>query len=135
MPDEPQPPIDPEDGALDGDGERDPLDVSGGIRRVLGSDEDTQDRIPMWVIRAIVVFWFGYLLVGITRNLWFRLDGLALLLVISLFLALAIEPGVNRLARRGWRRGRATAAILFGVIIAAGCSTTSAPVTHSSTSS
>ena len=40
------------------------------------------------------------------------------MLVISLFLALAIEPGVNRLARRGWRRGRATAAILLGVLVA-----------------
>ena len=39
------------------------------------------------------------------------------MLVISLFLALAIEPGVNRLARRGWRRGRATAAILLGVLL------------------
>ena len=121
---EEQPPVDPEEGALDGDvfddEERDPLDVSDGIRRVFGSDEPDEDRMPMWVIRAIVVFWLGYLLVGITRSLWFRIDGLALLLLISLFLALAIEPGVNRLARRGWRRGRATAAILFGVLVAAG---------------
>jgi predicted PurR-regulated permease PerM len=34
---------------------------------------------------------------------------------VSLFLALAVEPGVNRLAARGWRRGTATAAILVGV--------------------
>ena len=40
---------------------------------------------------------------------------LFVLLAISVFLALAIEPGVNRLARRGWRRGTATALILFGV--------------------
>ena len=33
---------------------------------------------------------------------------LLLLLLVSLFLSLAIEPGVNRLARRGWRRGTAT---------------------------
>ena len=39
-----------------------------------------------------------------------------MLLAIAVFLALAIEPGVNRLARRGWRRGRATALILFGVM-------------------
>ena len=41
-----------------------------------------------------------------------------MLLAISVFLSLAVEPGVNRLARRGWRRGPATALILFGVIIA-----------------
>jgi predicted PurR-regulated permease PerM len=58
--------------------------------------------------------------VGLLKHLWNRLEGLTLLLVISLFLALAIEPGVNRLARRGWRRGRATAAILLAVLLAIG---------------
>ncbi len=76
-------------------------------------------RIPGWVIRAIAVFWFGFVVVGLLKHLWGRLDGLALLLVISLFLALAVEPGVNRLSRRGWRRGRATASILLGVMLAA----------------
>ena len=37
----------------------------------------------------------------------------------SLFLSLAIEPGVNRLARRGWRRGSATALIELGVFVVA----------------
>ena len=77
-------------------------------------------RMPRWVIPSVAVFWGGFLLAGITRHLWGRIDGLVMLLVISLFLALAIEPGVNRLARRGWRRGRATATILFGVLLAAG---------------
>jgi predicted PurR-regulated permease PerM len=77
-------------------------------------------RMPRWVIPSVAVFWGGFLLAGITRHLWGRIDGLVMLLVISLFLALAIEPGVNRLARRGWRRGRATAAILFGVLLVAG---------------
>jgi predicted PurR-regulated permease PerM len=77
-------------------------------------------RMPRWVIPSVAVFWGGFLLAGITRHLWGRIDGLVMLLVISLFLALAIEPGVNRLARRGWRRGRATATILFGVLLVAG---------------
>ena len=77
-------------------------------------------RVPGWVIRAIVVFWIGFMVVGLVRHMWARLDGLILLLVISLFLALAIEPGVNRLARRGWRRGRATATIMLGVLLAVG---------------
>jgi len=37
--------------------------------------------------------------------------------VVSLFLSFAIEPGVNRLVRRGWRRGRATGVILLAVIV------------------
>ena len=74
-------------------------------------------RMPRWVVPAVLVFWAGYLLAGLAKHLWERLDGLILLLVISLFFALAIEPGVNRLARRGWRRGRATAVILLGLVV------------------
>jgi predicted PurR-regulated permease PerM len=82
---------------------------------------DATQRIPGWVVRAIVLFWIGYIAVVILGRVWDRLAGLGLLLLISLFLSLAIEPGVNRLhRRRGWRRGSATALILFGVLFAAG---------------
>jgi predicted PurR-regulated permease PerM len=76
--------------------------------------------LPRWVIPAIVLFWVGYLVSLVVNDLWHRLDSLVLLLVISLFLALAIEPGVERLAARGWRRGRATMMILLGVLVAFG---------------
>lgn len=72
--------------------------------------------MPRWVLPTIALFWAGFVAVGLLRHLWYRLDSLALLLVISLFLAFAIEPGVNRLSRRGWKRGHATSAILFGVL-------------------
>jgi predicted PurR-regulated permease PerM len=81
---------------------------------------DEARRMPRWVIPAIVLFWLGFVVTGVIEHMWDRLDGLLLLLLISLFLALAIEPGVNRLSKRGWRRGRATALILVGVILAAG---------------
>ena len=76
--------------------------------------------MPRWVVPAILLFWAGFLATGVVKHMWARLDGIILLLLISLFLALAIEPGVNRLARRGWRRGRATAVILLGVLVAVG---------------
>jgi predicted PurR-regulated permease PerM len=72
--------------------------------------------LPRWVLPATVLFWLGFLTTFLVRHMWDRLDPLALLIVISLFLAFAIEPGVNRLDQRGWRRGRATATILFGVV-------------------
>ena len=75
---------------------------------------------PQWPLGGAVVFWIGWLGSGVAVDVWHRISGLVLLLVISLFLALAIEPGVNRLAQRGWRRGRATATIIFGVIVAVG---------------
>jgi len=75
---------------------------------------------PRWIVAVVVVFWIGWLGSGVAVDVWHRISGLVLLLVISLFLARAIEPGVNRLAQRGWRRGRATATIIFGVILAVG---------------
>jgi predicted PurR-regulated permease PerM len=72
--------------------------------------------MPRWIVPAVVVFWSGFLVATAAQYFWGKLSGLFVLLAISMFLALAIEPGVNRLARRGWRRGRATALILFGVM-------------------
>ena len=73
-------------------------------------------RLPSWVVPAVAVFWGGFLAALAIRFFWSKLSGFIVLLAVSVFLSLAIEPGVNRLARRGWRRGVATALILFGVI-------------------
>src|SRR5689334_18314496 len=72
--------------------------------------------MPRWILPAVAVFWGGFLAANAAEFFWGKLSGLVVLLAISVFLALAIEPGVNRLAKRGWRRGRATALILFGVM-------------------
>ena len=53
----------------------------------------------------------------VTYNILQRLRGLLILIGISLFLSIALEPGVNWLARRGWRRGLATG-LLFIVFLA-----------------
>ena len=71
--------------------------------------------MPSWVIPAVAVFWVGFLLAGLAKHwrgstAWCCCRHLAVL-------RLAIEPGVNRLARRGWRRGRATGVILLGVVV------------------
>ena len=74
-------------------------------------------RMPRWVPRAIILFWLGYLAMLLSQFTLARLRGLLLLLLVSLFLSFAIEPGVNRLVKRGWRRGRATAMILLAVLL------------------
>jgi len=74
-------------------------------------------RMPSWVWKAIAIFWLGFLATVAGRFVFSRLTGLLTLLLVSLFLALAIEPGVNRLAARGWRRGQATILILFVVFV------------------
>lgn len=73
-------------------------------------------RMPPWIWKAVVIFWLGFLLTIFVRYAYDRLFSLLILVLVSLFLALAIEPGVNRLARRGWRRGRATITILLTLI-------------------
>ena len=46
--------------------------------------------MPRWVWRAVAIFWVGYLVTLSTRFMFDRLTGLLLLLLVSLFLALAI---------------------------------------------
>lgn len=75
-------------------------------------------RMPRWVITAVVVFWLGFLATIVARSLWSTLSNLLILILLSIFLSLAIEPGVNRLSRRGWRRGTATITIVLGVAVA-----------------
>jgi predicted PurR-regulated permease PerM len=76
--------------------------------------------MPPWVYRLIAV------IVGTIVGLWAiynvtqRLRGLLIILVISLFLSIALEPGVKYLASRGWRRGLAAGFILLLVVAAAG---------------
>ncbi|HSB86260.1 MAG TPA: AI-2E family transporter [Ilumatobacteraceae bacterium] len=75
------------------------------------------ERLPRWVWKAVAMFWLGYIVSIVTRSVWSSLSALFVLLLVSLFLSLAIEPGVNRLAARGWRRGAATGVILVGVFV------------------
>jgi predicted PurR-regulated permease PerM len=86
------------------------------------SDNQPQDQQPMpkWVPRAVVLFWVGLIATLVLRELFHQLSSFLLLLLVSLFLALAIEPGVNRLAARGWRRGSGTLTILLAVMVFTG---------------
>ncbi|MED5297886.1 MAG: hypothetical protein VX691_02105, partial [Actinomycetota bacterium] len=76
----------------------------------LTGDTDSENRWlpPRWILFAVVLFWVGSVVTDVVVLTWGRVDDLVLLLVLSLFFSLAIEPGTNWLVRRGWRRGRAT---------------------------
>jgi predicted PurR-regulated permease PerM len=89
-------------GATDGEGRR--------------FDRRATDRaVPRWALPTIVLFWVGYILTFTARHVFHRMSTLLVLILVSVFLSLAIEPGVDRLAQRGWRRGRAT--ILFLLVV------------------
>src|SRR5215207_6861162 len=78
------------------------------------------DGMPRWLPRAMIiaVLIFGAFLVS-----WWllgRLRGLLIMLLLAQFLALALEPAVNWLAARGWRRGAATGFVMLVVILVLG---------------
>ncbi len=75
----------------------------------------TADRFDEQLRKVVLAVVTGVL--ALLALLWVlvRLRNVLLLVGLSLFLGFAIEPAVNRLARRDWSRGRATLAV-FGVL-------------------
>jgi predicted PurR-regulated permease PerM len=69
----------------------------------------------LWLVVAIVA---GMVLAGIADSIVHRLAGFLQIIVISLFLSFAIEPAVDYLAQRGWRRGAATGLVFVAVLVA-----------------
>lgn len=83
-----------------------------------------QDGMPPWIPRALILAVITVL--GAFALVWMvgRLISFLLVLLLSLFISFALEPGVNYLTKRGWRRGLATGAVfslalLAGVVFAA----------------
>ncbi|WP_432039305.1 AI-2E family transporter [Streptomyces sp. HD1123-B1] len=74
-------------------------------------------RMPRWLPRAMVL---ALALVGCYRLASWAFDqltGLLLNILIAFFLALAIEPAVDRMSARGMRRGLATGIVFLGILI------------------
>lgn len=71
---------------------------------------------PSWVPRAIIMFWLAYGVFWYGRGVLSSLRPLFIIIMISLFLSFAIEPGVNRLERLGIRRGIGTGIVFLAVV-------------------
>lgn len=74
--------------------------------------------MPPWVPRAIAMALLGVVVLFVSYRLFLWLRSLLLMLLIAFFVSLAVEPAVNALARRGWRRGLATTVVFLGVLVA-----------------
>jgi predicted PurR-regulated permease PerM len=72
-------------------------------------------QAALWLVLAIVG---GLVLAGIADSIVHRLAGFLQIIVISLFLSFAIEPAVDYLAKRRWRRGAATGLVFLAVFVA-----------------
>jgi predicted PurR-regulated permease PerM len=79
-------------------------------------DAARESRMPRWLPRAILLYFVALAAFGTLQWLIGRLSTLLLDLFVALFLSFALEPLVNRLQKRGWRRGLATGAAFLGLL-------------------
>ncbi|WP_227997286.1 AI-2E family transporter [Nocardia australiensis] len=87
----------------------------GGTKTVVTADMTSGP--PPWLLRAFLLA--AATVAGLVCGFWVlqKLQGLLTVLLVSLFLAFAIEPAVNWLAARGVRRGLATAVVFLMVAV------------------
>jgi predicted PurR-regulated permease PerM len=74
-------------------------------------------RMPRWVPRAVVIFWLGFIGTLVLRFTFHRLNNFLILMLVSLFIALALEPAVNRLVARGRGRRSSTGLLMLGLVV------------------
>jgi predicted PurR-regulated permease PerM len=78
----------------------------------------SSSQMPPWIARAIVLVILSAFAAFAALTLFRKLRDLVIWLITALFLSFALEPAVNWLARRGWRRGLATGLVLLGLALA-----------------
>ncbi|MBM6699948.1 AI-2E family transporter [Bifidobacterium pullorum subsp. saeculare] len=74
-------------------------------------------RPPEWWGRALLYTAIAIFVALFVWRSWGRIDYLVLNVIISLFIALAVEPLVVRMVRHGWKRGVASAMALVGLAV------------------
>jgi predicted PurR-regulated permease PerM len=76
--------------------------------------------MPRWIPRLITII--ALVCVGLfaAYHMLRAVRTLLVLLLISFFLSIALEPGVNYLSRKGWRRGVATGVIFLVLVLVVG---------------
>ncbi|HYZ14138.1 MAG TPA: AI-2E family transporter [Actinomycetota bacterium] len=82
-------------------------------RAVIASPSGMPTWIPKLLLQIVFTVFAAYAAFSIFR----RLRDLVVWLITALFLSFALEPGVNWLVGRGWRRGAATAVLLFALAL------------------
>jgi predicted PurR-regulated permease PerM len=80
----------------------------------------TRGGLPPWIWRLLIVILAMIVGLFATYHVLHRLRSLLVLILIALFLSIALEPGVNYLSRRGWRRGVATGVMFVALLTIVG---------------
>ncbi|HSJ50754.1 MAG TPA: AI-2E family transporter [Actinomycetota bacterium] len=83
----------------------------------VGDERSTSDssRLPSWTLRLLLVIVGVFFVAYAAFTMFRRVRDLVIWLIAALFLSFALEPAVNWLVGRGWRRGAATAVLLLGL--------------------
>ncbi len=106
-----------------GERERDEPALAGAQARgaeEVGTPPDRPEEeggLPPWIPRLLLAVVIAAFAAYAAFSLIRRLQHLLLWLVAALFLSFALEPAVNWLVARGWRRGAAAAAVLFSLAL------------------
>jgi predicted PurR-regulated permease PerM len=80
-----------------------------------GASAGESSGMPSWIPRLLLWIVVTAFLAYAAFSLIRRLQQLLLWLIAALFLSFALEPAVNWLVGRGWRRGVAAAVVLLGL--------------------
>ena len=83
----------------------------------VGKAPQENQGLPPWIPRLLLAVVITAFAAYATFNLIRQLQQLLLWLVAALFLSFALEPAVNWLVARGWRRGAAAGAVMFGLAL------------------
>ena len=83
----------------------------------VGPQPNETTGMPAWIPRLLLAVVITAFAAYATFNLIRQLQQLLLWLLAALFLSFALEPAVNWLVARGWRRGAAAAVVLFGLAL------------------
>jgi predicted PurR-regulated permease PerM len=93
---------------------------SGGVVAGAGpsaSGKETRGADHRWMLWLIVIAPAAAVAIVVTLSFLSAITDVLQIILFSEFIALALEPGVNWLARRGWRRGVATGVLMGGIAV------------------
>ena len=78
------------------------------------------DTMPPWIPRAIGLFFVGVIVLWVLRELFADLSGFLVTILISGFFSFALEPAVNFLERKGFRRSVGTLMMFSAALVLIG---------------
>lgn len=78
-----------------------------------------QSGMPPWIPRLVITIAISVIAIGISIFLLWKLASFISWVLIALFLSFALEPLVNGLVQRGWKRKAATLTVLMSFVLLA----------------